>query len=112
MISFAVTAKLICVFDFTFAHCWFSHALAQMYVIVMCFLPTADPDLFVPMGKSKRGDWLAEHKESGQTFRQYSHSGTRNTYFDMYQSIKTVSRLFNKGNSFIHFNIFSIICHI
>ena len=28
-ISFAVTAKLICVFVFAHANCWFSHAQAQ-----------------------------------------------------------------------------------
>ena len=30
LISFAVTAKLICAFIFTYADCWFSHAAAQM----------------------------------------------------------------------------------
>ena len=30
LISFAVTAKLICVFFFTYADCWFSHEVAQM----------------------------------------------------------------------------------
>ena len=29
LISFAVTAKLICVFVFTYADCWFSHEAAQ-----------------------------------------------------------------------------------
>ena len=29
LISFAVTAKLICAFVFTYADCWFSHAAAQ-----------------------------------------------------------------------------------
>ena len=32
LISFPVTAKLICVFVFTCADCWFSHGVAQMYV--------------------------------------------------------------------------------
>ena len=31
LISFAVTAKLICVFVFAYADCWFSHEKAQMY---------------------------------------------------------------------------------
>ena len=31
LISFAVTAKLICVFVFAYAKCWFSHDGAQMY---------------------------------------------------------------------------------
>ena len=30
LISFAVTAKLICVFVFAYADCWFSHEVAQM----------------------------------------------------------------------------------
>ena len=30
LISFAVTAKLICVFVFTYADCWFSHEAAQL----------------------------------------------------------------------------------
>ena len=30
LISFAVTAKLICVFVFAYAKCWFSHDAAQM----------------------------------------------------------------------------------
>ena len=31
LISFAVTAKLICVFVFAYADCWFSHEAAQMF---------------------------------------------------------------------------------
>ena len=31
VISFAVTAKLICAFVFAYANCWFSHRAAQMY---------------------------------------------------------------------------------
>ena len=31
LISFAVTAKLICVFVFAYADCWFSHEEAQPY---------------------------------------------------------------------------------
>ena len=30
LISFAVTAKLICAFVFAYADCWFSHAMAQL----------------------------------------------------------------------------------
>ena len=30
LISFAVTAKLICAFVFAYADCWFSHAVAQI----------------------------------------------------------------------------------
>ena len=31
LISFAVTAKLICAFVFAYADCWFSHGAAQMF---------------------------------------------------------------------------------
>ena len=31
LISFAVTAKMICAFVFAYADCWFSHAAAQIY---------------------------------------------------------------------------------
>ena len=31
LISFAVTAKLICVFVFAYAKCWFSHDAAHLY---------------------------------------------------------------------------------
>ena len=34
LISFAVTAKLICVFVFAYAKCWFSHDAA--HIIVGC----------------------------------------------------------------------------
>ena len=46
MISFAVTAKLICVFVFAYAKCWFSHDAAHinitgncnihLYIIIKC----------------------------------------------------------------------------
>ena len=40
MISFAVTAKLICVFVFAYAQCWFSHDTAQIYFFRLnCFKP-------------------------------------------------------------------------
>ena len=32
LISFAVTAKLICVFVFAYAKCWFSHDAAHIYL--------------------------------------------------------------------------------
>ena len=32
LISFAVTAKLVCVFVFAYAYCWFSHEAAQNFV--------------------------------------------------------------------------------
>ena len=31
LISFAVTAKLICVFVFAYADCWFSHGAAHIF---------------------------------------------------------------------------------
>ena len=36
MISFAVTAKLICVFVFANADCWFSHVAAHNYLVPVC----------------------------------------------------------------------------
>ena len=33
LISFAVTAKLICVFVFAYANCWFSHAKAKIILV-------------------------------------------------------------------------------
>ena len=35
LISFAVTAKLICAFVFAYADCWFSHEAAQ-YINDLC----------------------------------------------------------------------------
>ena len=35
LISFVVTAKLICVFVFTYAKCWFSHGVAQLCSLMM-----------------------------------------------------------------------------
>ena len=35
MISFAVTAKLICVFVFAYAKCWFSHDAAHIVINVL-----------------------------------------------------------------------------
>ena len=32
LISFAATAKLICIFVFSYANCWFSHDMAQMLI--------------------------------------------------------------------------------
>ena len=32
LISFAVTAKLICAFVFAYAKCWFSHDMAHLYL--------------------------------------------------------------------------------
>ena len=34
--SFAVTVKLVCTFVFTYANCWFSHAVAQLSSTDMC----------------------------------------------------------------------------
>ena len=36
MISFAVTAKLICAFAFAYAECWFSHEAAQLVICFNC----------------------------------------------------------------------------
>ena len=34
LISFAVTAKLICVFVFAYAKCWFSHDAAHIVILL------------------------------------------------------------------------------
>ena len=34
LISFVVTAKLVCAFIFAYANCWFSHAVAHLEVIM------------------------------------------------------------------------------
>ena len=33
LISFAITAKLICVFVFAYTECWFSHDVAHLLLI-------------------------------------------------------------------------------
>ena len=41
LISFAVTAKLICVFVFAYADCWFSHGAAHISmldIVKLCFM--------------------------------------------------------------------------
>ena len=47
LISFAVTTKLICVFVFAYADCWFSHEAA--HIIAVCckfsFLPETSGSL-------------------------------------------------------------------
>ena len=35
MISFAVTAKLICAFVFAYADCWFSHEAAHLFTTLV-----------------------------------------------------------------------------
>ena len=37
---------------------------------MLCFI-ISDPELFEEMGQAKSGDWLAEHKETGQTYQRY-----------------------------------------
>ena len=37
LISFAVTAKLICAFVFAYADCWFTHAAAHKIMFVLRF---------------------------------------------------------------------------
>ena len=38
LISFAVTAKLICVFVFAYADCWFSHEAAQLLLSLKSYI--------------------------------------------------------------------------
>ena len=50
LISFAVTAKLICAFVFAYADCWFSHEAAQILnEINSCLTIVLD---FIAQGKS------------------------------------------------------------
>ena len=37
LISFEVTVKLICVFVFAYADCWFSHDAAQLMMLVFLY---------------------------------------------------------------------------
>ena len=46
LISFAVTAKLICVFVFAYAICWFSHGAAHIEDLTLAVLSN---DFFVHM---------------------------------------------------------------
>jgi len=41
--------------------------------IIKTYISTLQP-LHKPLGPSKNGDWLRDHKESGQTFQEYLHS--------------------------------------
>ena len=36
LISFALTAKLICTFGFAYAYCWFYHEAANIYFVMAC----------------------------------------------------------------------------
>ena len=37
LISFAVTAKLVCAFDFSYENCWFSDAVALLIVALSAY---------------------------------------------------------------------------
>ena len=51
LISFAVTAKLICVFVFAYEKCWFSHDAAQMSLKDAGGIANSEcADLTVPLG--------------------------------------------------------------
>ena len=54
LISFAVTAKLICVFVFACVKCWFSHDAAQMTFLYIskatdCLIPLFQWMLFIKL---------------------------------------------------------------
>ena len=57
LISFAITAKLICVFVFAYAKCRFSHAAAQMDLGSVVYS-------IVSLTKSLRGQLITTCKES------------------------------------------------
>ena len=47
LISFAVTTKLICVFVFAYADCWFSHEAAHLlYKYLVVFISNHSHDLY------------------------------------------------------------------
>ena len=46
LISFAVTAKLICAFVFAYANCWFSHARAILILLIQQLLLYSDSFAF------------------------------------------------------------------
>ena len=51
LISFAVTAKLICVFVFAYADCWFSHEAAHLMIVQMQLVCCAGSNLLSDAGK-------------------------------------------------------------
>ena len=72
LISFAVTAKLICVFVFAYADCWFSHAAAHIlgscYLLLLSnVLKFFDPKFLVP-------------KEVAGTLRKHAHAIYRHSF--------------------------------
>ena len=55
LISFAVTAKLICVFVFAYTKCWFSHDTAQISFGISTRLFVADLISNPELGFSDKG---------------------------------------------------------
>ena len=56
LISFAVTAKLICVFVFAYADCWFSHEAAQILckrIVEICIIVWMHDDAVYVMQTSR-----------------------------------------------------------
>ena len=49
LISFAVTAKLICAFVFAYADCWFSHGVAQMFELMTKIIVVIFRENFIRM---------------------------------------------------------------
>ena len=47
-VSFAVTAKLICVFVFAYAKCWFSHDVAHMSLLARKSIFTREKETICP----------------------------------------------------------------
>ena len=61
LISIAVTAKLICVFVFAYAKCWFSHDTAHIHVI--CFLLELDASKKQAEADKKSIDGLVRERD-------------------------------------------------
>ena len=52
LISFAVTAKMICVFVFAYVKCWFSHGAAQLWLSKDSFVQYICPKCLMKCNKS------------------------------------------------------------
>ena len=70
LMSFAVTAKLICTFVFAYPYCWFSSAAAQILLCLKsCFKFSTRLDL------GEHGDLAVEHQTESRGPGFHSHLG-------------------------------------
>ena len=65
LISFAVTAKLICGFVFTYANCWFSHAQAHIYIFFPAYYEVYGNDpVWKPYRRNFAGQFAPETRKT------------------------------------------------